>query len=458
MKDKKYEIDMRTDPLVPKLLLFSVPLILSGILQLLFNAADMVIIGRYARTPELAESGLAAIGATMALINFFVTVTMGVSVGCNVMVARYYGAGRDKEVSDTVHCSIALCLFLGVVAAVPAIVFCRPILILMATPDNALEQAVLYMRIYFAGLPLIMLYNFGSAILRAVGDTKRPLYYLTMAGVLNVFMNLIFVKYLGMNVEGVALATVLSQTLSAILVLRTLMASSASWRLELRKVRYNSRIAARILKIGLPAGLQGMVFSFSNMLIQSSVNSFGSTAMAGNTAAANLEGFVYTSMNSLYQTSISFTSQNFGAGLYKRINKILAGCLVIVSIVGLSMGWGFYLAGRPLLGLYTEDPRVVDYGMLRMSVIMTTYLLCGIMDVLCGSLRGLGYGILPMVVSLLGACGFRILWIFTVFKKHHDLTLLYKSYPISWALTAGVHLLCFILIRRMQDKNRVAVK
>ena len=454
MEKKRYEIDMCSGPLVPKLLLFSLPLILSGILQLLFNAADMVIIGRFAETEELAERGLAAIGATAALTNFFINVIMGVSVGCNVIVARYYGAKRDREVHDAVHTSIMLCITLGICVAIPAIILCNPILILMKTPENVLDQAVLYVRIYFTGLPIIMLYNFGSAILRAIGDTKRPLYYLTAAGFINVMLNLFFVTQLKMNVEGVALATVISQTISAFLVLLTLTKSDASYKLIPKDLKINRRIAGTILRIGLPAGVQGMVFSLSNMLIQSSVNSFGSTAMAGNTAAGNLEGFVYTSMNSLYQTSISFTSQNLGGGQYKRLNRILFYCLIIVSCVGVIMGYGFYFAGRTLLGLYTEVSAVIDYGMIRMRVIMTTYLLCGIMDVLCGSLRGLGYGILPMIVSLLGACGFRVLWIYTVFAAHHDLTILYVSYPISWALTASVHLLSFIIIRYFIEKKR----
>ena len=454
MEKKKYEIDMCSDPLVPKLLLFSLPLILSGILQLLFNAADMIIIGRFAATEELAESGLAAIGATAALTNFFINVIMGVSVGCNVIVARYYGAKRDREVHDAVHTSIMLCITLGVCVAIPAIILCRPILILMKTPPNVLDKAVLYVRIYFSGLPLIMLYNFGSAILRAIGDTKRPLYYLTGAGIVNVLLNLFFVTVLKMNVEGVALATVISQTMSAMLVLLTLMKSDASYKLIPKDLKINPRIAGTVLRIGLPAGIQGMVFSLSNMLIQSSVNSFGSTAMAGNTASGNLEGFVYLSMNSIYQTSISFTSQNLGGGQYKRLNKILAYCLIIVSCVGLIMGYGFYFAGRSLLGLYTQSRAVIDYGMIRMKVIMTTYLFCGIMDVLCGSLRGLGYGILPMIVSLLGACGFRVIWIYTIFAAHHDLTILYLSYPISWILTASVHLLCFIIVRYLMEKKR----
>lgn len=454
-KKKAYEIDMCSDPLLPKLLLFALPLIASGILQLLFNAADMIIIGQYAETKELAEQGIAAIGATSSMINFFVNIAIGVSVGSNVTVARYFGGHRPKDVHDAVHTSVLLSLILGFGIGVIAICFSRPLLILMKTPEEALEQATLYVRIYFAGLPVMMLYNFGSAILRAVGDTKRPLHYLTAAGVLNVALNYCFVRYLHMNVEGVAMATVISQVLSAVLVLRCLMKSEGSYKLNLRELKLHARIVKKILQVGLPAGVQGMIFSTSNMLIQSSVNFFGSTAVAGNSACMNLEGFVYTSMNSFYQTVISFTSQNLGAGKYKRINKILLSCLLLVTITGLVMGNAFVYFGRTLLGFYAKDGNfaMIDYGMNRMKVIMTIYCLCGIMDVLCGAIRGLGYGIMPMIVSLIGACGFRILWIFTVFQTHHSLKVLYISYPVSWAITAMVHVVCFVIVRRKLPKE-----
>ncbi len=448
MNKRSHEIDMTTDPLFPKLLLFSVPLMLSGILQLLFNAADMVVIGRFAGSERMAELGLAAIGATSSLINFFVNVIIGVSVGSNVMVARYYGAKKDKNVHDAVHTSILLSLCLGVGIGILAIFLCRPILIMMKTPENVLNLATLYVRIYFAGLPVMMLYNFGSAILRAVGDTQRPLYYLTVAGVVNVALNLAFVCIFHMNVEGVALATILSQALSAFLVLRCLARADASYRLILRDLKIHPRIMKNILSVGLPAGLQGSIFSISNILIQSSVNFFGETAMAGNTACMSLEGFVYTSMNSVYQATISFTSQNLGGGKYSRLNRILFSCLALVTAVGLIMGNAFYFFGNELLSLYTTKSTVIHYGILRMQVIMTTYCLCGIMDVLCGELRGLGYGIMPMIVSLLGACGFRIVWIYTYFRSHHTLQTLYASYPISWAVTALVHFICFLIVRR----------
>ena len=456
-KKKAYEIDMCSDPLLPKLLLFALPLIASGILQLLFNAADMIIIGKYADTKELAEQGIAAIGSTSSMINFFVNVAIGVSVGSNVIVARYFGGHRPEDVHDAVHTSVLLSLILGFGIGVIAICFSRPLLILMKTNEDVLDQAVLYVRIYFAGLPVMMLYNFGSAILRAVGDTKRPLHYLSAAGVLNVALNYFFVRYLHMNVEGVALATVISQVLSAALVLRCLMKSEGGYKLNLRELKLHPRIVKKILQVGLPAGVQGMIFSTSNMLIQSSVNFFGSTAVAGNSACMNLEGFVYTSMNSYYQTVISFTSQNLGAGKYKRLNKILLSCLMLVTITGLVMGNAFVYFGRTLLGFYAKEGNLamIDYGMDRMKVIMTVYCLCGIMDVLCGAIRGLGYGIMPMIVSLIGACGFRVLWIFTFFQTHHTLKNLYISYPVSWAITAMAHVVCFIIVRRkLPRENR----
>ena len=454
-KKKPYEIDMCSDPLLPKLLLFAVPLILSGILQLLFNAADMIIIGKYADTPELAEHGIAAIGATSSMINFFVNVAIGISVGSNVTVARYFGGHRPEDVRDAVHTSILLSILLGFGIGVVAICFSRPILLLMGTPTEVLDQAVIYVRIYFAGLPVMMLYNFGSAILRAVGDTKRPLHYLMAAGILNVILNYCFVCYLHMNVEGVALATVISQALSAALVLRCLMKSEGSYKLNLRALKIHPRIVKKILQVGLPAGVQGMIFSISNMLIQSSVNFFGPTAMAGNSACMNLEGFVYTSMNSFYQTVISFTSQNLGAGKYKRINRILLSCLLLVTITGLVMGNAFVYFGRELLGFYAKEGNtaMIDYGMNRMRIIMTVYCLCGIMDVLCGAIRGLGYGIMPMIVSLIGACGFRVLWIFTFFQANHTLQNLYISYPVSWAITALAHIVCFMIVRRRLPKE-----
>ena len=449
---KKYEIDMIHGPLLGKILLFTLPLMASSILQLLFNAADIIVVGRYA-----GSDALAAVGSTGALINLLTNMFIGFSVGANVLVARYYGAGKPDEVSDTVHTSVMLSIIGGVLLAVIGIIFAAPLLELMGTPENVLPLAALYVRIYFAGMPVILLYNYGSAILRAIGDTKRPLYYLAVAGVLNIILNLIFVIVFQLSVAGVALATIISQTLSAVLVIRCLMHTEGGCHLDLRRLKIHSHKLWKILQLGLPAGLQGSIFSLSNVLIQSSVNSFGAIAMAGNSAAANIEGFTYVAMNAFYQAAITFVSQNMGAMEFKRIKRIAWQCLACVTVTGLLLGNLSFFFGHQLLGIYSDEAEVIQYGIYRMEVIATTYFLCGIMDVCVGCLRGIGYSFLPLVVSLLGACGFRILWIFTIFRGHHDLHTLYISYPISWAITASVHIICFlILYHRMVKKSRTA--
>ena len=315
---QKYEIDMTNGSLFPKILVFSLPLMLSGILQLLFNAADLVVVGQYSTTQALA-----AVGSTSSLINFFINVIIGISVGANVVVARYLGAGKSKDVHDAVHTSIAICLILGVSVGILAYIFARPMLELMGTPDNVIDLAELYVHIYFMGLPANMFYNFGSAILRAAGDTKRPLYFLLASGVLNVILNLIFVIYFGMSVDGVAYATIISQLLSAVLVYICLSKADTDYKLIISDLRIDKRIFAKILQVGLPAGIQGMIFSFSNIIIQSSINFFGDNAMAGSTSCQSIEGFVYTSMNAVYQTTLSFVSQNYGAGKWDRIKKVM---------------------------------------------------------------------------------------------------------------------------------------
>ena len=448
MNAKKYEIDMCNGPLLGKIILFYVPLMLSGILQLLFNAADIVVVGRFA-----GDEALAAVGSTSSLINLLVNVFIGLSVGANVLVSRYFGARQKEELSDMVHTSILTSLLSGIFLVFAGFFFSKPILTWMGTPDDVIGMSILYIRIYFAGMPVMMLYNFGSAILRAVGDTKRPLYYLSLAGVINVVLNLGFVIFFHMGVAGVALATILSQGVSAALVVRCLLRTDSDYRLELKKLRINGDKLWKMTCIGIPAGLQGALFSVSNVLIQSSVNSFGKIAMAGNTASSNVEGFVYTSMNALYQTSISFTGQNYGAKKFDRISRILVICELLVIGVGIILGNGAYFFGGTILKLYTQNPEAISYGVLRMSVICTSYCLCGMMDVIVGSIRGLGYGIMPMLVSLTGACLFRILWIYTVFQKVHTLQCLYLSYPISWALTFAVHLCCFLFVFQRLKKR-----
>lgn len=440
---RTYEMDMCSGPLLSKILVFSIPLMLSGILQLLFNAADIIVVGRFT-----GNEALAAVGSTSALINLIINLFIGVSVGTNVVAARYYGARDADGVSETVHTAILTALVGGVFLIFAGILLAKPMLEWMGTPEDVIDLSVLYMRIYFVGMPAFMVYNFGAAILRAIGDTKRPLYFLTLSGVINVVFNLIFVIVFKLGVAGVALATIISQAISAVLVLMCLIKTEGPCHLDLRQLKFHKRTLAAMLRIGLPAGLQGAIFSISNVLIQSSVNSFGSLVMAGNTAASNIEGFVYNAMNSIYQTSLSFTSQNMGAKQFKRVDKILLECLLVVAVVGIVLGNGAYIFGDKLLGIYSSDPQVIQYGLIRMSFVSATYFLCGLMDVMVGSIRGLGYSIMPMLVSLTGACLFRVIWIFTIFQWDKTLECLYVSYPISWILTASVHLLCYLLVRK----------
>lgn len=448
MSGKKYEIDMCNGPLLSKILVYAVPLIASGILQLLFNAADMVVAGRFA-----GNAALGAVGATSSLINLLINVFIGMSVGSNVLVAHFYGANRQEELGQTVHTSIALSLISGVVLGIAGFLLASPLLSLMGTPDDILPHAVTYMQIYFIGVPGMLLYNFGSAILRAVGDTKRPLYYLLFAGVINVVLNLFFVIVAGIGVAGVALATILSQFVSAAMVIRCLIKEEGAYHLDLRAVRLYPDKVIRILRVGLPAGFQGAVFSISNVLIQSSVNSFGSIAVAGNTAAQNLEGFVYNAMNSFHQTALSFTSQNMGAKKMERVKKIMWICVGCVTVTGMLMGFaGLYFANE-LLSIYSTDSEVVAYGYERLLIIFSTYFLCGIMDVLVGSIRGMGYSIMPMIVSLLGACGLRVVWIFTIFAHYRTPGILYNSYPVTWTVTLLVHLVCFLI--GVKEKTRL---
>lgn len=445
-------MDMCNGPLLKKILIFYFPLMLSGILQLLFNAADIVVVGRFA-----GSESLAAVGSTSSLINLLVNIFIGLSVGANVLVARYYGSNQKEDLSEMVHTAMMTSIVGGFLLVVIGIGVAAPALRMMGTPDNVINHSILYMRIYFVGMPVMLAYNFGAAILRAVGDTKRPLYYLLAAGVINVLLNLFFVIVCSMGVAGVATATVISQAISALLIIRCLMKTDSDYRLDLKKLRIVPGKLTKMIQIGVPAGLQGALFSISNVLIQSSLNSFGSVAMAGSTAASNIEGFVYTAMNAFYQTAISFTGQNYGARNYKRIGKILLICQVLVVIVGLIMGNGAYLLGGTLLKLYSTDAEVIQYGLQRMSVICTMYFICGMMDTMVGSMRGMGYSIMPMLVSLTGACLFRVVWIYTIFQKSHTLMTLYISYPISWTLTFSAHLVCFIVAyRKLKKKWHIA--
>lgn len=440
---KTYEVDMCNGPLFSKIVTFAVPLMLSGILQLLFNAADIIVVGRFA-----GSESLAAVGSTSALVNLLVNVFIGLSIGVNVLVAQFYGAQKFKELDEVVHTSIVLAAASGVFLVVLGELVSVPMLRLMGSPEDVLPLSSLYLKIFFVGMPATLIYNFGSAILRAVGDTKRPLYFLFLAGVINVVLNLFFVIQFSMGVAGVALATVVSQCVSAVLILVCLIRSDASYRIVPSKLRLIPARAIMIARLGLPAGFQGAVFSISNVLIQSSLNSFGSVAMAGGTASANIEGFVYTAMNALYQTALSFTSQNFGARKFKRMTKIMIYCMGIVTVVGLVMGCGAVVIGEQMLGIYSSDPEVIKVGMQRLTIVSGTYVICGWMDTMVGGLRGMGQSIVPMFVSLIGACGLRVVWIFTVFAANRTLQTLYLSYPVTWTVTLIAHITCYVMIRR----------
>lgn len=440
-----YEIDMCHGPILGKMLKFALPLMCSSILQLLFNAADIVVVGRYA-----GDNSLAAVGSNTSLINLLTNFFMGLSIGANVLVARYYGAKQNRDLKETVHTAMTLSLFSGIFLTIIGCAGARQILIWMQTPEDVRNLAVVYLRIYFLGMTATMIYNFGSAILRAVGDTRRPLYYLFSAGVVNVILNLIFVILFHMDVAGVGLATVISQCISAVLIIRCMRREEGGIHLELSKLKVNRNKFRKIVQIGLPASFQGILFSLSNVIIQSSVNSFGSITVAGNSAAANIEGFVYVSMNAFHQSAISFTGQNMGAGKTERINRILYTAECCVIVVGLVLGNAAVLCGTPLLGIYTKSSAVAAAGMKRLQVICRTYALCGMMDTIVGSLRGLGHSVVPMLVSLVGACGLRLIWIFTFFRMEtfHSVTSLYLTYPASWILTFAAHLICFAIIRK----------
>ena len=438
---KDYTIDMCNGPILKKMLVFSIPLMCSSVLQLIFNAADIVVVGNFA-----GDNSLAAVGSNTALIGLLTNLFVGLSIGANVLAAKYYGAKDEKNLAEAVNTSILLSIISGIILTIIGLAGARRILIWMQTPDEVLDLAATYLRICFLGMVPTMVYNFGSAILRSVGDTKRPLYYLFGAGIVNVILNLFLVVALKLDVAGVAIATVISQCISAGLIIRCLRHEEGGIHLDIHRLHLDKKIFVEILEIGLPAGFQGILFSLSNVIIQSSVNSFGATIMAGNSAAANVEQFVYFAMNAFYQSTISFTSQNYGAKNYHRIKNILLTGQFCVITVGIVFGNLVVLFGRLLLELYTSSEEVIQAGMVRFGIVARTYALCGIMDVMVGALRGIGYSVMPMIVSLMGACVFRLVWIATIFHmdRFHSVQVVYDSYPISWIVTNIVHIICFM--------------
>ncbi len=435
-------VNMLEGNLLPKILLFALPLALSSLLQLFFNADDLVVVGKYA-----GDNCQAAVSSTSSLINLITNLFIGLSVGCNVTVAKCLGARDRQQTKDAVYTSISLAIIAGIVLTIVGIFLSRTLLELMSSPENVIDLSTTYLRIYFFGMLGMMTYNFGAAILRAKGDTNRPLFILLISGVTNALLNLFFVVVMGMDVDGVALATVISQYLSAGLILWCLGNEEGALRVDLKHLYISVPQMKNIAKVGLPAGIQGTVFSISNVTIQSSINSFGSTVMAGNGAASSIEGFVYSGMNAFYQASMTFTSQNLGAKKYDRLNKILLVSIACVTVTGILLGGGAYLFGNTLLGIYSDNPEVIAYGMVRLNYVGKVYFLCGVMDVIVGSLRGLGESILPMIVSLLGACASRLLWIATIFAANRTLEVLYLSYPISWIITAVAQMIIYIIVR-----------
>lgn len=451
MKNNKYEIDMCNGTLMDKLISFSLPLMLSGILQLLFNAVDIIVVGRFT-----GSQALAAVGSTTALINIFTNLFIGISLGANVLAARFYASGKEQEMSETVHTSITLALISGLVMALAGVLLARFALNLMGTPNDVIDQSVLYMRIYFLGMPFFMLYNYGAAILRAVGDTKRPLFFLVISGMTNAVLNLVLVIVFHMGVAGVAIGTIVSQLISSILVLRCLYTSNTSYRLYFSKLGIKTQYLKQIFQVGIPAGIQSTVINLSNALLQSSVNSFGSVAMAGYTAANNIFGFLYMSVNAVTQSCMSFTSQNYGVKKLKRMDRVLLDCMILSVGVTLTLGCGAYFFGPELLKIYTSDADVIRCGVEVLAFTTVPYFCCGIMDLLPGALRGMGYSGVPMILSIIGTVGTRIVWIFGLFPAHRSLSFLFISYPVSWILTILMQAVCFCFVRKHvhQSVNR----
>ena len=469
-KKNKYEIDMCNGTVLDKLISFSIPLMLSSILQLLFNAVDIVVVGRFS-----GSRALAAVGSTTALINVFTNLFIGVSLGANVLAARFYATKQEKQMSETVHTAVTFALISGIVMVFVGLFFSKAALLLMdtafsviggiifmivglvgspwaleamKTPEDVMGHAVVYIRIYFLGIIVNLVYNMGAGILRAVGDTKRPLFFLIIAGIVNAALNLFLVIVLHLGVAGVAIATVIAQMISCLLVLRCLYRSDGSYQLRFSAMTIKWIYLKQIFQVGIPAGIQSTVINFSNVLLQSSVNSFGSIAMAGYTAANNIFGFLYAAANSITQACMSFTSQNYGAGKWKRMDKVLRNCILLSVVVSLILGGGSYLFGPELLKIYTSDPKVIQCGMEILLYTTVTYFMCGLMDLFPGALRGMGYSAIPMLLSIIGTVGTRIVWIFMIFPRHRSLDVLFISYPASWLITIILQVICYFFVRK----------
>ena len=445
----KYEIDMCNGSLFPKIIKCALPLAATNILQLLYNAVDIIVVGRY-----VGETALAAVGSTSSLINLIINVFVGISVGATVVVSQCIGSKNYPKTSDACHTAIALSLIAGVFLAIVGSIVSRPLLTLMGSPHDVIDQATLYMKIYFLGMPAFMLTTYGSALMRTVGDTKRPLYFFSISGVVNVVLNLLFVLKFNMGVAGVAVATIISQYLSAAFILNALEHTDGHIKIYIKELRIVKESLLSMIAKGLPAGLQSCVFGLSNVIIQSSVNSFGSVVIAGNSAAANIEGFLYTAQNTFCIVATTFAGQNFGAKKYKRIDKTFLYCSLSVLAVGVVLGTIMNAFGSTLLGIYAPgNPEAVHYGLIRFRFILSVYFICGIMEVATGTIRGMGSSITPMITSILGVCGIRIMWILTVFPKYKTLESLFVSYPISWTATWLFLLFSYFILRKKHFKK-----
>ena len=448
---RKNQQNMLHGPLLGSIISYTIPIILTSVLQLLFNAADLVVVGRFC-----GSISVAAVGATGAITNLIVNLFIGLSVGCGVTVAHGVGSREDEVVHRTVHTAIPMALVSGVVLTAVGVLCSETFLQMMGTPENVLKLSAVYMKIYFAGITFTMVYNFAAAILRAVGDTKSPLFFLTIAGVINVVLNVIFVILFHMNVAGVALATTISQAFSAVAMVVVLMRRTDAARLSLKKMRFYKIQLQKMLRIGLPAGVQSSLFSISNVLIQSSINSFGDVLMSGNAASGNIEGFLFVSMNAFHQTAVNFIGQNVGAKQYDRVKKIVWTCLGCVAVVGLGLGTLIRTFGESLLSIYiTDSAEAIAWGLVRLEIICGFYFICGLMDVSTGALRGMGASVSPMIISVLGVCGIRIGWVMTIFRmeQFHTPQSLYISYIFSWALTFLIQMYAFIKIYRKHTKS-----
>ena len=450
MAKKKYSIDMTTGVLFPKILGFAFPLMVTGLLQIIYNAADVMVVGRFA-----GSISLAAVGATSTLVNLMLNLFLGLSMGSGVVVAKHIGAGDGASVHRTVHSAMLLSIISGFVIGILGVVISPYALSAMGTPDDVHSLSTLYLRIFFLGTPANMVYNYGASILRATGDSKRPLYILTSTGILNVVLNLIFVIKFNMNVAGVALATIISQYVSAICVLYILLNINSYIHLSMKKLHFYKDELLDILKIGIPAGLQGSLFSLSNVIIQSSINSFGAAAIAGNTASGNVDSIIFTCCNSVSQTATTFTSQNLGAGQYKRIRKIYFNCIGVSMGIAAIFGVALLAFGPQILTVFSTDSEVIDMGLIRLKLFAVTYIINSVLDVTTGQMRGLGKSVIPMIVTMVGVCGLRVLWVFTVFPQYRSMFTLYLSYPVSWLATGIVLVTMYaVTFRKILKRSR----